>query len=389
MAKTFVFRSGSVDNGTLDDGLAGIFNNSTDPRAIIDIRRVRLLAVSGQSITGSGTLTVDRISALSGGEDVTPSKHDTNSADLPAEVLIRSIPDSVTITDAFRRFGDCPTFNSILAGSCFGRVQSASTGSARTQRDDIFRFPTSSSVERVILREGEGLAICEDVFSVPHAGAAGFCVRETTSGACYNIRSRDVRRRGAPDLAHIAIFNGTGSGVVLEIFHVQYPEEGEAIIPTIRIAKVSGQEDGVDATSSILQFDTEVPVPSEISAVVGPFRAKLAGEDNGVVIDWHTRHGIDGHSIAKQQDIGVFRRMTYPVPSTDAGSALLYSIASSLIWQAGGDMGIKIRPGEGFALLAGRAGVLDNSTMNCYQVEIMFNYLQPQVTKRSSINLGV
>jgi hypothetical protein len=377
--KTFVFRTGSADGATLEDGIAAIFNAHTDRRAVLDVRRVRLLPTSGQAAFGCGTLKLCRISALSGGEDVYIRKHDTGSADLPAEVLVRAVADSVTTSDTLRTIGEIPVFNSLLAGGSIGaRVPSRPLGSARTQTDDLMRFPTSSDVERIVLREGEGLSICEGAFGVPRAGAAGFCVRNTSSGACYTVRSRDIRRRGSPGLSHLAIFNGSGSGVILEVFSVQYPEEGEATIPLVRLAKISGYVGGVDASENILKLDTQATIPSTVKALGGPFRAQLMGEDSGTTIDWHSRHGVDGLNVLQQQNIGVFRRLTSPVISTDAESPLLYSFANSLVWQSSGaNEGIILRPGEGLAVLAGRAGVVDNSTMNCYQVEMLFNYIPP------------
>ena len=389
MAKSFIFRTNSVDPATLQDGMVALFNESTNPTETIDVRRIRLLPVAGASPLTGGTLNLCLISALSGGNDVVVSKHDTDSASLPAQVLIRAIPDSTTVTSVLRRIGENPSFNSIVAGSCIARMPTSSLGSARTQSDDLWRSPTSADVERVILREGEGLAICQGAFSVPHAGAAGFCIRNTSTGACYTIRSRDVRTRGTSELSHIAILNGSGSGVVLEVFSIQYPEEGEAIIPTMRIAKISGYEGGTDASSDILKTDTDFYLSSAIKAIEGPFRAKLMGEDNGVVIDWHIRHGIDGHSILRQQDIGVIRRLTFPVQSTDQSSTFLYSLANCIIFQANGENGgIILRGGEGLALLAGRAGLMNNSTMNCYQVEIVFNYNPPAITRRTTLALG-
>lgn len=394
MANTFVFRSGAVDPAPLQDGLVAILNNHPDPKACIDIRRIRLLPVGGQAITGCGTYTLDRISAISGGEDIAYSKHDTDSADLPAEVIIRSIPESVTITSTLRRIGELPMFSSTLSGYCLARVQSAARGSAKTQSDDLIRFPTSADVERIILREGEGIAIVQDAFSVPHGGAAGFCIRETTSGACYTVRSRDVRTRGTADSPHIAVFNDSGSGVVLEIFNIQYPEEGEYDMPHIRIAKIDGVEGGVDASADILSLDTEKTLPSTINVFEGPFRAKLAGEDSGVPYDWHTRHGIDGYNIRRQFRSGVVRTISMPVISTDAGSTLLYSLQNALVWAAyGANSGIILRPGEGIAVLSGRemlsdAASINNSTMNCYQAEITFNYISPPQSQRAGLNLG-
>lgn len=389
MARTFIFRTGSVDPATLQDGMVAVFNASSDPSESVDIRRVRLLPVSGTNPLNSGTLKLCRISAISGGDVVVPSKHDTSSSDLPAQVLIRTIPDSVTTTSLLRRIGEVPVLNSLLAGSCIARSPSSPKGTAKTQSDDLWRSPTSADVERIILREGEGLAICEDSFSVPHAGAAGFCVRNTSSGACYTIRSRDVRKRGTPDLAHIAILNGSGSGIILEIFNIQYPEEGESTIPQCRLAKICGYEGGIDSSADIIKPDTEMYISPSIKVIEGPFRAKLMGEDSGNPVDWHIRHGIDGYSIAKQQDVGVIRRFTFPVRSTDQSSSFLYSISNCIVYQANGSAdGIILRNNEGLALLAGRAGLMDNSTMNCYQVEIVFNYNPPSITRRSTVLFG-
>lgn len=388
--KTFVFRTGSTDNAPLQDGIAALFNNHSDPTAYLEIKRIRLLPLSGASVA-SGAMVLKRISAISGGDAVDAVKHDTDSSSLPSQVIVKTIPDSVTATDTFRSLGEVPIFQSTVSGSQIARMQSASIGSARTQNQDFIRFPASADVERIILREGEGLAICQGAFSVPHAGAVGICIRNTSSGACYTYRSRDVRNRGAADLAHIAILNGTGSGVVLEVYSIEYPEEGEANTPTLRIARIEGIVGGVDASSDILKFDTDATIPSSIQAFEGPFRAILCGENNcGLQIDWHTRHGIDGISVAQQQNVGVFRRLSSPVISSDAGSTFYWEVARSLVWSSNESAAedIIIRPGHGIAILAGRAGVIDNSTMNAYQVEITFNYVPPTQSRRAVVLLG-
>lgn len=389
--KTFVFRTNSVDPAPLEDGLAALINEHPDPSVYLEIKRIRLLPVSGQTALAGG-LTVSSISAISGGDDVSYAKHDTDSADLPATVLIRSIPDSVTETGVYRRAADVPLLQSTLALGCVTRLQSGSISSARTQYQDLVRFPISSDVERIVLREGEGVALIQGAFSVPHAGAIGVCVRETTSGACYVIRSRDIRSRGARGLAQFALLNGTGSGVVLEVYSIEYPEEGEATIPGVRIARIEGIRGGVEAPGSILKLDTAADIPSTIRAVEGPFRATLAGENTGgAQIDWHTRHGIDGISVAQQQNLGVFRRLTSPVTSTDQSSAFVWEVGRSLVWSTNETYveGIRLRSGQGIAILAGRAGTIDNSTFNCYQVEITFNYHPPAFSRRSSMALGI
>lgn len=391
MTKTYVFRSRSLDPGPLQDGLVGIFNTETDPRSTIEVRKIRLLPVSGTSVVANtsilaGKCVVQRITAMTvGAGDASAQnvrKHDTNSADLPAEVVVCVLPDSVTATDAFRYYGDAPQLNLIQAGSALATrgYSTARSGGVYPQVADVYRVTIGTDLEPIILNEGEGLAVSEHTYSVPHGGAIGFIVTNTVTGATYSIRSRDTRKRAVPGLAYVGIMNGTGSGITLAVRMIEMPEEGDTTIPYIRIARIIGTEGGTDGNDGILSYDTQSDSAYAgfgVSIIEGPFRARLIGEDSGMVTTWHTLTGTR-IPVAESHNIGTLRNLTYPVQSTNQSSAMYWEFNRSLVFSVGsGQPGIVLRPNEGLGVLAGRAGIIDQSTFNCYQVEITFTVHPP------------
>jgi len=149
MPETLYIKLDAVDVRPLEDGLLGIFNNeASDDRRYFELVSLRVspsapLSNTTAGVGRSGALSLRRITALSGGDSITPIRMDTADAALPAQVLVRNDPDSVTATDIFRRIADAPAYSSTVAntqlssrtyGGSMVTHQKSQTSSARSTR---------------------------------------------------------------------------------------------------------------------------------------------------------------------------------------------------------------------------------------------------------------
>ena len=393
MPETFLVYQRAVDVRPLEDGLFAIFNDETsDLRRYFELVNLRLSPVAPMANTTAGVgragaLALFRTTASSGGDAVSPIKHNTASASLPSQVTCTTNPDSVTTTGvALKRMADAPNYFLNLANSNLSSRQFG--GGLASWRHDSFAtlgdFGASVSCEPIVLREGEGVAVTQTEYGVPHSMIVAMIVTNTATGATYLYRSSDVATDAIIGGALASLFNASGSGVVLAVRVAWIPLDGEtnasnlAAMPAInlRLARIQGLDTAAAATTPI-KADTSNSIPSALRTVVGPFRSRLEGSWQW---DWPYTHGAT-ISILQQQNAGVFRRN----PAMKAFGAVGFSLngiqldglGDINIFSAEPGSGIIVRPGEGLGLLAGTAGLLSNSTFINYNIEATILHYPP------------
>lgn len=132
--------------------LVGIYNGSGSGR-IVRVYRALVLNNQVTAVTGAITnLELRRISAGSGGTDITPFKHDSNNESFPAQIVV-STNMSVTPTDLYTRVlwsTDEPAINSLTIDE-FETLPALNTIWDAAYAD--------SNMEPIVLREGYGVAI--------------------------------------------------------------------------------------------------------------------------------------------------------------------------------------------------------------------------------------
>jgi len=370
MAETLYLKLDAVDVRPLEDGLLGIFNTETaDDRRYFELVSLRVspsapLSNNTANVGKPGSLSIKRITAVSGGDSVTPIRMDTADAALPAQVLIRNDPDSVTATDVFRRIADAPAYSLTIANSQFSSRTYG--GSMVTHQKghyaDIWRGGESVDVEPIILREGQGVGLFQDAYGTQHSMQTAAVVTDTATGATYICRSTDLSTDRRLNEAVFAIFNGSGSGVVLAVRLWVLPMDGEAVmIPPLRLCRIAGVALGGDTVTPI-RPDTSKSVPSALQVVGGSFQPRIYGEWQD---DYYTTHGLtyQGAGAALQAwnkaqiDAGTFNRATMTqnfraigeVPGMRTGT-----MDDDLLFSAEPGKGIIIKPGDGLGLVAGR-----------------------------------
>lgn len=151
MAQTYVAAFVGVTFGN-NKSMAGIFNGSGSGR-VLRVKRVYVLNNQTTPVTGVLTMfEVRRSTAQSGGTSVTPTKHDTASENMPAQVLTAH-GATVTSSGVLRRFAwsnDEPTaststWDEFECVPTFMCMFDAATG--------------DTDLEPLVLREGEGVDV--------------------------------------------------------------------------------------------------------------------------------------------------------------------------------------------------------------------------------------
>jgi hypothetical protein len=401
MAETLYIKLDAVDVRPLEDGLLGIFNNeTTDDRRYFELVSLRVSPSAPLSNTTAGVgrsaaMSIRRITALSGGDSITPIRMDTADAALPAQVLVRNDPDSVTASDIFRRIADAPAYSSTVANTQFSsRTYGGSMVThQKSHYADIWRGGENADVEPIILREGQGLAIFQDEYGTQHSMQTAAVVTNTATGATYICRSTDLSTDRRLNEATFAIFNGSGSGVTLAVKLWVLPMDGEAItLPQLRLCRIAGIALGGNTVTPI-RPDTSKSVPSALQIVSGSFQPRIAGEWQA---DYYTTHGslyggagtaIQGWNKA-QIDAGTFNRATmtqnFRAIGETPGGVRVGTLNDDMMFDAEPGKGIIIKPGDGLGLVAGTfvntAGtqaVGNTSTFVNYDIEAVLLHYPP------------
>jgi hypothetical protein len=367
MPETLYIKLDAIDVRPLEDGLIAIFNTeTTDDRRYFELVSLRVSPSAPLSNNTAATgrpsgLSIRRITALSGGDSVTPIRMDTADAALPAQVLVRGDPGSVTATDIFRRIADAPAYsltigNSQLSARTYG---GSMMSHQKSHFADIFRGGENANVEPIILREGQGIGLFQDTYGTQHSMQTAAVVTNTATGASYVCRSVDISTDRRLEESNFAIFNGTGSGVVLAVRLWVLPMDGEAVTtPPLRLCRIAGLALG-GGTVTPIRPDTSKSAPAALSILSGPFQPVISGEWQA---DYYQTHGLAYGSLVStwnkaQLDAGTFSRSTRAQDFRAIGEVSgmrTGTMDDDLLFFAKAGEGIIIKPGDGLAVVAGR-----------------------------------
>jgi hypothetical protein len=321
---------------------------------------------------------------------------DTADAALPSQVTVVNNPNSVTTTARFRRINDCPTYGVQTANSQFSsRTYGGSMVThQKSHFSDVWRGGENVNVEPIILRAGEGIALVQEEFGLPHSMIVSAVVTNTTTGATYVCRSTDVGTDRTIGGALYAIMNGSGSGVTLAVKLMFLPMDGEATLtPGLRLMRMDGYSLRGDA-ATVISADTSKTAPSSLRVSVGPMQIRLPGEWQP---DMYTTHGLAYQGsgallqawLNAQLNAGVFTRKTYTNLFPNVGISQAIGMQSStmddcLMLDSAPGSGIVVTPGQGLALVGGRFQELSQeplrgaaSTFHNYDIEATILYYPP------------
>jgi hypothetical protein len=397
--KSFTATFQRCDSDIGADGMAALFNNSSDPTKTVHICEIRTMIRpinpdTTNPMGNQGIISLDRISAVSGGDEVVPFKHDTDAADLPAQVKLYENPDSVTVTSTIRRFGDCISSMTILKATMGLQAMMRAPGvcdsndhSGRTcEGHNVWHVDGDTDTEPLVLNEGEGFALVRREFGLPQAFHFGVTIRVVGTNRTYKYRDGDTGSVLEKGLASIALINGSGSGVTLQVMIVSLPDMGEENIPSYRIVRVSGPAQDPHFPGSpgtIITHDTANTL-TDISALRGAVTLLPASAANGVPVNYQG-YNVLPIPVLDQQRLDCFRRWLGAGPyisetGTVTLSADMLSRAEFEIWPGDRRGAVSmceliLRPGQGIAVVGGGGGLIETSEQAYLDIE-MAGYIE-------------
>lgn len=263
---------------------------------------------------------------------------------------------------------------------------------------DYSDYPTA-----MILREGEGIAAIQRVFGLPQAHHWSVTVRMISNGTgqytnafssdfcigvAFDTTSFDksftydngplapayrymATNMGSPYCENDPIwclYNGVGSGVVLEVNIVNFTDMGESNIPRYRIMRSGGVINYGSGGKEItpVAHDTSMDI-SSIKAYAGPLKAYALAGDQGVPINYLDYQGSP-IAIALQQKADTFRQFLHTDPFITELVAPKLRFENATERWPGDRRGVGaiadeiiLHPGECIAVVGGGNGLIETS----------------------------
>lgn len=209
-----------VQSGTL----FSIYNRAGSSR-ILRILNIELRELCPRTLTGLQKIALQKVSAMAagGGSAIAAIKMDSNDADMPAEVIVVTRPSYLAgdlsgapFRSMLNRMANSPAVSGQAAASLafnggqFNRLNSPTLFDARFITD----------VQPIVLNEGEGIVL-DPVGGGSEVQLYGVTVWVSVQGGPSYVYKASVSYCA---LAMIGVFNGAGSGVVLNIDRVEVQE---------------------------------------------------------------------------------------------------------------------------------------------------------------------
>jgi hypothetical protein len=323
--------------------------NKTGSGKKVRIKEILVSPISSVGVTTLGVLELRTISALVGGNAVTPTKLDSNNASLPSQVSIVSRPSSITTSNqALQRILAAPAQNILRAGQMLSTNNTMADKLPSSRH--LWRDTVTSQVQKITLREGQGLSFNPTSWNYNAQYEVCFWVRVVATGACY-LAQKVV---GINELSPLAILNGSGSGVVLEIFNVQFLEVGEDTIPLITYEMIDGVDtQQVYETLTPVAFDSSNSLSSSI-IIQKNASVNTEGKNAGALIAVAQKSRIVGQTSLIGAGIGINLANAYK-----RGNALFKANQSELE--------IVLREGKGLGVFIRNGGLISN-----YEIAVTF-----------------
>lgn len=389
--------------GARDQAAALIFNSDTVGGRVFTIRNF-IFREAAPLPVATTLYNIYRTTAQSGGDPVILDPLDTAAAAVPSQVSVATYA-AVTTGGYMHGRWLVPTATSNVAQPTPGGFGSGS-GFRRTDTGSVFDHRGFTDTQNVVLREGEGIAFANPSTTdnpQPNGWIAHGIVKVGNDTFCFNTTMAP-----APNgLTGLGLFNGSGSGVVVEILAISFMNPSNTTITGIttdatvtRICRVYGYESLISSGEAMnITSLGGTPVPSQLQVLrntaahplyVGAYALNPI---NGVDV---TTFGYPGTlAVATFRAIGAFRHslnyiynlLTLGGATTGAFTSVFQgnqSVGGPNSFNTDGPnkatQGIRLNAGEGLAF------IVDNPTLySNYYFEVEITHEPPQVSGTSPV----
>jgi hypothetical protein len=209
-------------------------HNGTGSGKIVRVFRVGIGEFSGATST-EFAYEIQAISAASGGASVGAIAFDGTAPALPSQVSIVTAPASITSTGVLRRSPSVLVHGAALA---LNHMLKSNT---------IARWQGHADAQRITLREGQGIAAVPIAEGRSQASFATVLLRVGANAYCVH----------AP-LSSLAIFNGVGSGVVVEVVSIEFSIVSGYLssTPEYALERIEGLDDASGDAAAVVSHDS-------------------------------------------------------------------------------------------------------------------------------------
>ncbi len=206
-----------ANNPYLEHGAMWALYNGAGSGRILRVKSVVINPLQGRTGTAAQLWGIQRATSITGGEDITGDVEpmDTNNAAIPSQVLFRDGCSATLTGQPLRRTTDLPLMNPTRATMFPTWRNPAYNDSLISNQKGL------TDCQPQVLREGQGLAILTTGGTGRENYALAVSVFFNIGTETYMLRK--LIQTGMWD-AHIGIFNGVGSGVVLEVRDINVTE---------------------------------------------------------------------------------------------------------------------------------------------------------------------
>jgi len=251
--------------------------NKTGSGKIVRVRQVKAEVIQGQTTATAAhtNFGIQRITAHTPIDEIISAiAVDSNNAALPSQVVMARRPAAITTTGSvMETVPVIPLANvtRVLGGLCSRSMHS-------NYVDNVWRWEHGSDVQKIVLREGQGLALDPAGIhnAYPHWLEAGVNVRVVATGACYRYKFPCY----TSPYPLFSLLNGAGSGVVLEVFRITLREIGTDEAPQVTVERIDGIDEISGYSTAPDAFDTANALDANIIGR-GNVRVMLAGSKGG------------------------------------------------------------------------------------------------------------
>lgn len=384
------YRVSGYCHGGRDQAAALIFNAETDVKRTFVVHNL-LFREAAPTPTTATLWNVYKTTAQSGGDAVQVDAMDSTNSALPSQVQIATNPE---ITQGAYLYGRWiqPTNVTTVGAPCAGGF--SGTAWVRSDTGAVLESRGFSDTQAVLLREGEGLAFINPTSSdgpPPATWQIQAIIRIGSSS--YSI---NTSMTSPISLAGLGFYNGSGSGVLVEIMSLTIVNSGLPTLvtltndaPSVRLARIYSYDGGVATTPVSLGGDA---VPTQLQVLRHQdwkplyVAMGLLDSNNGISMADLGVPGVTVMGLAQQRQIGVIRhflpfsnnQFSLSGASTGVfGTSLKATGANGYFFQGSVPAlsRIRLNPGEGLAL------IIDNYTIYAnYWFEAEITHEPPQVT---------
>lgn len=291
---------------------------------------------------------------VSGGDNVSVSKHDTNASNWPATVSVVSRASAISLT-TLRRVAIQKQLNPaglgwVARNAGFGLQCINGLGGV------YGRLTKDTAVEGIVVRANESIALVATVFnkSIP-IRITGTIVRSGSPNRAYSFEY--FTSNVANDEAVFAIINASGSGETVTLRSIEVEEVGTYDSPYFQLVPVGSVIEGENAESvAVLKMDTNYPNPLTWVEVKQDASILPFGQPENALADSSTGSPRGFNYLKTKDFLGPVYRTIFPeylvhrsggMPDNPLGCSA--KMSDALVRKSG----ITVREGEGIALVSG------------------------------------